>query len=656
MLDASETRKKHSVALVTEWVGTAVEHSQSQQTYDKAVATAMKNYELAIAGLRHNARVAGGGAHTANKDLSLVQQAVDAVNATKAQSLQQASATNAQSTATTMADHLATIRSQNRNRDSDFAVFGRDWQVKNVNISNPWSNSIANFEYDARGDYIDIQHDFRLDDMQAYLDGLEAMHNRYSSADNLRAWQSLRDARVSEIQRINDERAVAHAENSTERDDQLDDNNEKKATDLTRAQNEYDRRSTKIESGYQWNLNAGPWTGYRSPNISHYGVKTLNAIASQHSYVSLGQQRVALVNQLRSHHAISQVNQTGTYLEVSGYSGHMFDRIGATSMRDLMRYTGNYVGTNIRGTFRSLDSSGFLEGAYSGLVQAAEIRWAWQLGIAQGFANGLNGIQDGIIGIPNLVIGAVNTISYGTSWAINGSGYPEGAWRVPYIPSPDWSKDLFVHEVGSGWTDSHAWSKGLIGAGVELVSGQWLGKINHLGKLNKLDDVPVLTRAANVLDDGARAANHTATKAGDVAKVADKAADAVALNTTVDLMAETGQLGGKLYGPEKLGKLQRYLERRGIYIDPARNGSFDGAKGIMTLPQNPTVLNVRHELSNMLDHKKYGDDYYRIFNQFEREEMVLDRLRNNRIWDNLNEAEQNWSTLYPLTRPGGQTW
>jgi len=121
-------------------------------------------------------------------------------------------------------------------------------------------------------------------------------------------------------------------------------------------------------------------------------------------------------------------------------------------------------------------------------------------------------------------------------------------------------------------------------------------------------------------------------------------------------MADSGQLGGKLYGPEKLAKLQRYLERRGIALDPARNGSFNGVKGILELPPNPTVLNVRHELSHMLDFRKYGKDYYKRFNSFEREEMVLDRLMKNRVWDNLNDAERNWSLLYPFGRPGGQMW
>jgi len=51
----------------------------------------------------------------------------------------------------------------------------------------------------------------------------------------------------------------------------------------------------------------------------------------------------------------------------------------------------------------------------------------------------------------------------------------------------------------------------------------------------------------------------------------------------------------------------------------------------------------------MLDYQKYGDDYYKLFTPSQREQMVLDRLKNNRIWDELNEAERVWSLNYPST-------
>jgi hypothetical protein len=113
---------------------------------------------------------------------------------------------------------------------------------------------------------------------------------------------------------------------------------------------------------------------------------------------------------------------------------------------------------------------------------------------------------------------------------------------------------------------------------------------------------------------------------------------------------KSGQLGGELFPAEKLPALVRYLDRRGIYLHEGINGSFDGVRGVMRLPRNPTKLNVRHELSHMLDYQKYGDDYYKLFTRAQREQMVLDRLRNNRIWEQLNKAERVWSLKYPSTK------
>jgi hypothetical protein len=108
-----------------------------------------------------------------------------------------------------------------------------------------------------------------------------------------------------------------------------------------------------------------------------------------------------------------------------------------------------------------------------------------------------------------------------------------------------------------------------------------------------------------------------------------------------------GQLGGELFPPEKLPALVKYLNRREIYLREGINGSFDGVHGVMRLPRNPTRLNVRHELSHMLDYQKYGDDYYKLFTRAQREQMVLERLQKNRIWGTLNDVEREWSLNYP---------
>jgi len=117
---------------------------------------------------------------------------------------------------------------------------------------------------------------------------------------------------------------------------------------------------------------------------------------------------------------------------------------------------------------------------------------------------------------------------------------------------------------------------------------------------------------------------------------------------TADLMG--GQLGGKLFPQERIPALVGYLGRRGIHLREGVNGSFDGVQKVMRLPGNPTILNVKHELSHYLDWKKYGNDYYKLFTPQERELMVLERLKNNRFWDELNEAERVWSLDYPWGR------
>ena len=46
------------------------------------------------------------------------------------------------------------------------------------------------------------------------------------------------------------------------------------------------------------------------------------------------------------------------------------------------------------------------------------------------------------------------------------------------------------------------------------------------------------------------------------------------------------------------------------------------------LPENPTVLEVKHELSHWLDYKNLGIEKYSQLSTLEKEHMVLKRLGN----------------------------
>ncbi len=79
-------------------------------------------------------------------------------------------------------------------------------------------------------------------------------------------------------------------------------------------------------------------------------------------------------------------------------------------------------------------------------------------GLLQSAANGVNGLQDGVIFVPNAFIGLMNAHNYMNPSVQDGDA-------IPYIPSPDWSRGLFTHESGEpgAWNDSHGWSKFVLG-------------------------------------------------------------------------------------------------------------------------------------------------------------------------------------------------
>ncbi|WP_236756383.1 hypothetical protein [Achromobacter pulmonis] len=116
---------------------------------------------------------------------------------------------------------------------------------------------------------------------------------------------------------------------------------------------------------------------------------------------------------------------------------------------------------------------------------------------------------------------------------------------------------------------------------------------------------------------------------------------------------------GILYPKDKLNQLVNYLERRGVSVygtsgNPRFDGNWNGT-GTMYLPANPTALQVKHELSHYLDFKakigaaedvRSGVQAYVNMGRLGREESVLNRLQGNRIWQQLNSAEKEFSIGY----------
>ena len=109
--------------------------------------------------------------------------------------------------------------------------------------------------------------------------------------------------------------------------------------------------------------------------------------------------------------------------------------------------------------------------------------------------------------------------------------------------------------------------------------------------------------------------------------------------------------------------LVSYLEKRGTYVyatsgEPFFRGRKNGALQLY-LPENPTVLQVKHELSHWLDFRRLGYEEYSKLSVYDRENMALERLQSNRIWKELNRFERDFSVNYVEKirlgyKPGGQ--
>ena len=110
-------------------------------------------------------------------------------------------------------------------------------------------------------------------------------------------------------------------------------------------------------------------------------------------------------------------------------------------------------------------------------------------------------------------------------------------------------------------------------------------------------------------------------------------------------------LDGQFYPKDKLTSLVNYLERRNVYAYGTEGDAFfvakpNGAAAQIFWPANPTVLQVKHELSHYLDFKNLGFEAYAKLNRYERERLVLERLQNNRLWEGLNQSEKQFSIDY----------
>jgi hypothetical protein len=175
------------------------------------------------------------------------------------------------------------------------------------------------------------------------------------------------------------------------------------------------------------------------------------------------------------------------------------------------------------------------------------------LGTAQGVANTADGVQDGVVGTVNLIPMAINKIE----------GNP-----VPYLPSPDWSRDLIVSESGA----SHDASEFLGGTGAWILLGGGVGRLAGAAGAQAAGSAGAQTVRMVVQADGqlAAATATTSTAAAATQGVAVAGMGIGAIGQTVPMSAGSGPASSGGGRAPKTGNMTPFEMR----------ASADGSKGI----------------------------------------------------------------------------
>ncbi len=196
------------------------------------------------------------------------------------------------------------------------------------------------------------------------------------------------------------------------------------------------------------------------------------------------------------------------------------DPIGfAAGDANLYRYVGN-------GVTGALDPSGL---AWTWVTWGWEVGKASIAGVNQGKLNIVNGLQDTVVGLGNIAIGIPNVTASGI-YRLRGTPKSQ-QMLIPYIPSPDWSKDLIVHESDA----CHGASKITGAAGVEILTGTWVAKAAK-------------ARAAAVLAaEGAGAATGGSAAATTLGEIAPTLADDAIVNFGSRARSVVSPPGGRSY-------------------------------------------------------------------------------------------------------------
>jgi len=235
----------------------------------------------------------------------------------------------------------------------------------------------------------------------------------------------------------------------------------------------------------------------------------------------------------------------------------------------------------------------------------------------------------------------------------------------------EWAEARPWAGAGADFTPGIGDGKGFIEAftGRDLVTGEELGAwrwaglvfLSELRHLRHLDTVGRAARQGAHLGDAGRVARQSRKQVTAFSRMR---------TASVDFLAQTGRLGGILYGERRLAKLKNYLDRQGVdllvgdeYLLPGQAGGFQiytdpDRRPTLRLRSNPTRYEVWHELSHYIHYKRIEREAFinlprsRAWNAAE--QFVYDMLKIMSTVGGINSMKQNeWMRMSILFEVGG---
>lgn len=335
----NEKIKNGSMARWDAWKTAVIGEATAQKEYDDSVANAEFEFANSKAILVKAARIAKG--YSTVKNPYGIQYDISSAQQQKQNAIQAANNKRNNDLNSTKTTHAETIRSLNRSLVKDTASYEKERADKVANARAEGRKQIETIVFDAQKILIDVQHDLKIDDLRAYIEGLESMYNGFTSNANLTRLQQARHTRQEKTDQINQDRSNAHQSNETAKAAAVTKIEADQKKELDDAEDRFDSQNDLANASFSTSVANFNINNYKLPKIEQYTVQNLGVTASTHHYVHLSDPHtlVSRVTKDNTFGGSSPVLGANAYA-IDGEGGHSFSPFAINVPGGLFEGTG----------------------------------------------------------------------------------------------------------------------------------------------------------------------------------------------------------------------------------------------------------------------------------------------------------------------------